>query len=125
MFLYQGYLSSFGENKFDSITVLVAHNAEQVLQLFDAKAKLIWENGSLVLKFGLQQKHAVRIIEGCNAISVIILFVSFVVSFSAKLKPTLLFVLSGSLFIYILNVFRIAFLCVLLNRFPEQEHFMH
>jgi hypothetical protein len=31
-----------------------------------------------------------RIIEGCNAISIIILFISFVVSFSGKLKPTLL-----------------------------------
>jgi hypothetical protein len=38
----------------------------------------------------LNHKLCRRIIEGCNAISIIILFISFVVSFSGKLKPTLL-----------------------------------
>ena len=71
------------------------------------------------------QKRIARIIEGCNAISVIILFVSFVLAFSGKLKPTLLFVFGGSLFVYVLNILRIAILSVLMFHFPSQVHFLH
>ena len=71
------------------------------------------------------QKYVARIIEGCNAVSVVILFISFVVAFSGKLKPTLLFIFGGSLFVYVLNVVRIAILSVLMFHFPKQEPFLH
>jgi hypothetical protein len=45
------------------------------------------------IKLIYNHKYVARIIEGCNAISIIILFISFVVSFSGK-KPTLLFILA-------------------------------
>jgi exosortase family protein XrtF len=54
-----------------------------------------------------------------------ILFVSFLLSFSGKLKVTVLFILSGTLFIYVLNVIRIALLAVLLFRYPEKVHLLH
>ncbi len=124
-FLYQEYLNSFGENKLDTITRLVGENTKQVLQLFDNKA-IVEENKSepYIMVF-YKQKYIARIIEGCNAISVIILFVSFVAAFSGKLKPTLFFIFGGSLFIYILNVLRIGFLCVLVFNFPNQNQFLH
>lgn len=123
--LYQAYLASFGLCQIDSITTMVARNTEQILQLFDADAKVIENKPDLFIRLMYQQKYVARIIEGCNAMSVIILFVAFIVAFSGKLKPTLLYVFGGSIFIYILNVLRIALLCVLLYRFPEQEHFLH
>ena len=70
-------------------------------------------------------KYIARMIEGCNAISVLILFVSFVVSFSGKLKTTLLFILAGSFIVYALNVMRIGLLCMGLYWFPEQESLLH
>ncbi|HJR99742.1 MAG TPA: exosortase family protein XrtF [Flavobacterium sp.] len=70
-------------------------------------------------------KYMARMIEGCNAISIIILFISFVVSFSGKLKPTLLFIFAGSLIVYLLNVIRIGLLCAGLYHFPEQSSLMH
>ena len=45
-------------------------------------------------------KYFARIIEGCNAVSVIILFIAFVIAFSGKWKTTFLFALVGSLLIY-------------------------
>jgi exosortase family protein XrtF len=123
--LYQTYLGSFGPNQIDSITTMVAHNTEQILQLFGADAKAIEANSSLFIGLLYNQKYVARIIEGCNAMSVIILFVAFIVAFSGKLKPTLMYVFGGSIFIYILNVLRIVLLCILLYRFPEQEHFLH
>ncbi len=123
--LYQAYLASFGLNQIDSITTMVARNSERILQLFGADAKAVEAKSSLFIGLMYKQKYVARIIEGCNAMSVIILFVAFIVAFSGKLKPTLLYVFGGSIFIYILNVLRIVLLCVLLYRFPEQEHFLH
>jgi exosortase family protein XrtF len=123
--LYKFYLNSFAVNDVDGITTIVSHNVEQVMQLFNCdiiiqKSVLhpyfeVWYNG----------KFTIRIIEGCNAISVIILFVSFVIAFSGKFKTTLLFIVTGSVLIYILNVIRIAILTVLLFSFPENEHILH
>ncbi|MNF25153.1 Transmembrane exosortase [compost metagenome] len=123
--LYQGYLNSFGENKIDSITKMVARNTEGLLQLFDADAKVVLDESNLFFKLFYQQNYLARIIEGCNAISVIILFISFVVAFSGKLKATLFFVFGGSVLIYVLNIVRIVFLTILMFRFPEQGHFLH
>jgi exosortase family protein XrtF len=123
--LYQGYLSSFGENKLDAITKTVAKNTGQVLQWIDATSTIEEVGPQMDLTIFYHQVAVARIVEGCNAISIIILFVSFVLAFSGKLKPTLLFVFGGSLLIYVLNVWRIAMLCVLLFHFPEQQQLLH
>jgi exosortase family protein XrtF len=56
---------------------------------------------------------------------VVILFISFVIAFSGKLKATLFFVFGGSVLIYVLNIVRIVFLTILMFRFPKQGHFLH
>lgn len=122
---YQYYLNSFGETKLDSISRMVARNTGQVLQLFDKNASADDSKSELYVALMYHQKYIARIVEGCNAVSVIILFISFVVAFSGKLKTTLLFIFGGSILIYVLNILRIAFLCILLSHFPEQRHFLH
>jgi exosortase family protein XrtF len=124
-FVYQGFLNSFENNKIDSITKLVAGNTVQLLDLFPPDVKIEEDEAETFIKLFYNQSYVVRIIEGCNAISVIILFASFIVSFSGKLKPTVLFILGGSIVIYILNVIRIASLTALIYYFPEQEPLLH
>lgn len=124
-FIYQGFLKSFGEDKIDSITELVAENTKQLLMLFNADADIVENNSESYIRLIYNQQYVARIIEGCNGVSVIILFISFVVAFSGKIKPTLFFILGGSLVIYILNVARIAALCVLMYLFPKQEELLH
>ena len=124
-FLYQNYLNGFEENKTDSITKLVGRNTEQVLLLFANDASVDESSTDPYLKLFYNQKYVARIIEGCNAISVIILFISFVIAFSGKVMPTLLFVFGGSLLIYVLNVIRIAALSALIYYFPRQESLLH
>ena len=122
---YQEYLNSFGGNKLDFITRMVAANTSQFLHFFGFNFKIEENLSHSFIKLIFNHKYVARIIECFNAVIVIILFVSFVVSFSGKLKPTLLFIFGGSLFIYILNVIRIALLCVLMFHFPKQENFLH
>ncbi|MFD2943146.1 exosortase family protein XrtF [Flavobacterium notoginsengisoli] len=123
--LYKFYLNSFGANDLDDITLIVGRNTEQLLKLFNydviiqKSAQYPWMN---VLLNGMK---IALIVEGCNAISVMILFVSFVTAFSGKLKQTFLFIVFGIVSIYILNVIRIALLTVLLLCFPSQNHLLH
>ncbi|WP_366186851.1 exosortase family protein XrtF [Flavobacterium ovatum] len=124
-FLYQGYLNSFGFNKMDSITNLVGQNTKQLLGVFNVDFEFKENKTESYLMLFYNQKYVARIIEGCNAISIIILFVAFIVSFSGKLKTTILYIIGGSVAIYILNIVRIAVLCVLLYSFPEHETILH
>ena len=124
-FLYHRYLTRFEENNVDSISRMVSKNTGQVLQLFN-NGSSVEESGTYpYIKLFYNQKYVARIVEGCNAISVIILFISFVLAFSGKFKTTLLFIFGGSLLIYVLNVLRIVALSALIFYFPKQESFLH
>ena len=124
-FVYQQYLNSFEEDKIDAVTRMVGENTEQLLRLFDEGSSIAESDSHPYMKLFFNQKYVARIVEGCNAISIIILFISFVVAFSGKLKTTLLFIFGGSLLIYTLNVVRIAALSALIFYFPKQESFLH
>ena len=124
-FLYQSYLNSFEDNKTDSITKMVSKNTEQLLLLFVDYAAIEESATHPYMKLFYNTKYVARIVEGCNAVSVIILFISFVIAFSGKLIPTLLYIVGGGLLIYLLNVLRIAALSALIFYFPEQESLLH
>jgi exosortase family protein XrtF len=103
----------------------VAKNTESILKIFDTESYITENKIERDFQIFYNQKNIARITEGCNAVSVMFLFVAFVVAFSGKWKPTLLFIIGGSVLIYVLNVFRIAILCLLLERFPAQEQLLH
>ena len=79
----------------------------------------------LSMKFILNDKYVSRIIEGCNAVSIIILFLAFIIAFSGTLKATILFGIFGALLIYLVNLFRIIALSILYYRFPEYQVILH
>ena len=43
-------------------------------------------------------------------IGLIILFIAFIIAFSGPIKSTIIYAFAGSLFIYLINILRIAFL---------------
>ena len=126
-FVYDSYLSQFAVKKLeiDGITQLVATQTKDLMVFFHYDADVKPNLTELGIKFFYNQRFIARIIEGCNGVNVIILFVSFVIAFSGKIKATLLYIIGGSLLIYILNLIRIALLCVLMYHFPKQQHFLH
>jgi exosortase family protein XrtF len=79
----------------------------------------------LSMKFMLNGNYVSRIIEGCNSLSIIILFVSFIIAFSGSLKATVLFGLFGSVLIYFINILRIIALSILYYKFPKYEEYLH
>lgn len=127
IFVYESYLRQFDVAKFetDGFTQLVANQTNDLMFFFNADVSISPNTKEPAVNLYYNKKHIARIIEGCNGLSVIVLFVSFVVAFSGKTKTTILYILGGSLFIHILNVARIAILCILLYYFPSQQHVLH
>lgn len=125
--IYKYYLNQFNAEKkeIDGITEFVAHQTKKTLVFFGKDCEIRkheFEASYKIIYFG---KYLARIIEGCNAISVIILFASFVFAFSSKFKRTLLYILFGSGLIFLLNIFRIALLTIGLYNYPEYEEVLH
>ncbi|MDI1257219.1 MAG: exosortase family protein XrtF [Flavobacterium sp.] len=125
--LYQMYLNQYDEKFFevDGITKMVANHAKFFLEIFNYDITLTPRRSEAAIKMAVNKDFLVRIIEGCNAVSVMILFAAFVVAFSGKLLKTLLFIILGIILIHILNVIRIGLLCLGLLYYPQYEHVLH
>lgn len=125
--LYQWFLWGYDSDRFevDPITVTVADQSVWLLDAFGSDAKSVKNPTQPCQDLIYNGKHVARIIEGCNAVSVMILFAAFVIAFSGRLRTTLWFIIAGGAVIYLLNVVRIAFLASLLYHFPKQEHILH
>ena len=125
--IYQFYLNRFDEKalEVDSITEIVARQTQHTIQFFGYQSENIPHETQNSIKLLVENKFVARVVEGCNAISVIILFIAFIIAFKGTLKRTLFFILLGSVIIYVLNVIRIAVIAIALFHYPEYEHLLH
>lgn len=112
-------------NEVDGITRHVAELTKSVLGFFDQKLVLMPHPNQSAVKVLYHQKYIVRIVEGCNSISVIILFAAFIFAFSSTWKKTIGFTIVGALLIYGLNCIRIALLLLGLYYFPTTKDLLH
>ncbi|WP_363317940.1 exosortase family protein XrtF [uncultured Algibacter sp.] len=126
-FSYKFYLQFSDGSKFypDYLTHLVAKQSEALLNTLGYKTQVLPHPDEPSMKLIVNGKYLARVIEGCNGISVIILFLSFIVAFSGKLKTTFFFILSGSVLIYSINLIRIVLLTMGLYHYPDYEEVLH
>ncbi len=125
--IYKLYLDASEGSRFypDYMTHLVALQSESLLNTFGYDAQILPHPEERSMKLIVNDKYLARIIEGCNSVSVLILFISFIIAFSGKLKVTFLYILSGSVLIYIVNLIRIVMLSMGIYHYPEQTEIMH
>lgn len=125
--VYQIYLNQFNEAAFeiDGFTQLVAAQTKWFTDLLGFHTQIKPHASQPSVMFLLDQHYVARVVEGCNAMSVIILFVAFVVAFKGRFKPMLGFILCGSVIIYGLNIVRIGLLSIALLYYPAYEHILH
>lgn len=109
----------------DYFTNLVARQCKAVLNTLGYNAQVLPHPKEASMKLLVNGKYLARVIEGCNSLSVIILFLSFIVAFSGQLKTTFFYILSGSVLIYTVNLFRIVLLAMGLYHYPEYEDVLH
>ena len=124
---YNLYLDFFRSPVYfpDYITHLVAKQSEALINSFGYNAKITPHQSELSMKLIINEVDLARIIEGCNAVSIIILFLAFVLSFFGKFKTTLLYLLAGSVIIYGMNIIRIAVLAIGIYEYPQHTQFLH
>jgi exosortase family protein XrtF len=125
--IYQFYLNSFDNATFevDSITERISVQVDKTIDFFQYDSHIEPHPKQNSIMLFVEKKFVARIVEGCNAISVIILFIAFVIAFKGDLKKTVLFVLAGSILIHLLNVVRIALIAIALYHYPQHEHLLH
>ncbi|MCF6349519.1 MAG: exosortase family protein XrtF [Flavobacteriaceae bacterium] len=126
--LYNLYLNKTQERVLFScspITETVAKQAAIVSSFLGYKTTVVQHKEELSYKVLVHNKYIARVIEGCNSISIIILFWAFIIAFSGKISTTIIFGLAGSLLIYTLNVFRISLLAIGLYKYPKQQIIFH
>ncbi|WP_289043075.1 exosortase family protein XrtF [uncultured Olleya sp.] len=126
-FVYSFYLdaSKSGQYYPDFITNLVAKQSENLLQTVGYETNVVPHPNEPSMKVIVEGKYLARVIEGCNGASIIILFVSFIIAFSGKIKTTIVFALSGSVLLYVVNLIRIVVLSIGLYHYPWREAILH
>ncbi len=124
---YNVYLNVSDGSKFypDYLTHLVAEQTSSILNSLGYIAKVVPHPSEPSMKILINGKYVARVIEGCNALSVVILFLSFIVAFAGKFKTTLLYGLAGSIIIYAFNLIRIVILSVGLYHYPWRREVLH
>lgn len=117
------YFLEFYSNNIDAITANVAFLTQKIAVFFGLDLQVL--NNFFEFKIIYKNKFVARIVEGCNAVSLLILFVSFVIGFTGSLQKSLIFIFFGCFLVYLVNVFRIILLVVLLYYYPKLEHILH
>ncbi|MBF01579.1 exosortase family protein XrtF [Flavobacterium coralii] len=125
--LYWLYLNQYNAeaNEADGMTTIVAEQSQDVALWLGQEAYITEHPEQPSYRFFINNKAVARVVEGCNAVSVMILFAAFVIAFSTTFKRTSLFILAGIVIIHILNVVRVALLSMGFYYYPEYKELMH
>ena len=107
------------------ITKTVAKHSEQLGIFFGYPIRVEQHESELAMKFYIGDVYAARVVEGCNAISVIILFLTFIIAFSGRVLTTVIYGIVGAIIIYVMNIVRVFVLSMLMYKYPEYQYFLH
>jgi len=121
------YLSFSDGSKFypDYMTNLVARQTNTLLNSIGYEASVLPHPDEASMKVIVNGKYVARVIEGCNALSIIILFLSFIIAFSGKFKTTVLYCFAGAIILYAFNLIRIVILSAGLYHYPWRREILH
>lgn len=123
---YKLYLDySQADNHPDDMTHLVARQTDLLLQNLGYDSKIEKHPNEPSMKLIINSKYVARIVEGCNSVSILILFASFVIAFAGKWKATFFYILAGSVLLYVVNLLRIVILSIGLYRYPWRSEELH
>lgn len=124
---YQVFLSQFDAEGFetDAMTQSVSNQTQDVMAALDYTVELKPSRGEPSVLVVVDGDPVVRIIEGCNAISIMILFAAFIVAFSGSFLRTFGYIVAGILAIHLLNVARIVLLIIGIINYPQYENLLH
>ena len=98
---------------------LVAQGAAGVLTLLGYSARVVGDEVWATPTVGAW------VTTGCNGLSTIALFTGFVLAYPGTWRRRALFIPLGALFVFVVNVVRVAVIVVILDRLPQHEDLAH
>ncbi|MGP1501299.1 MAG: exosortase family protein XrtF [Bergeyella cardium] len=107
VFVYQTYLNAYEGQITDPITRWIAEQPSFIQTQCGYKTTLVDSEQYSGTLFQIGNVYTSRMVEGCNAISVIILFLAFIFAFY-KGGKTFVFAGVGVLILHLMNILRIA-----------------
>ncbi len=124
---YKLYLDYSDGSKYypDYLTNAVAKQSKELLETVGYETVIEPHADEPSMKLIIRNKFVARVVEGCNSVSVIILFISFIIAFSGRFKITLFYLLVGSTLIYVVNLIRIVVLSIGLYHYPWRREILH
>lgn len=122
--LYQFYLNYYENLPADPATRFVAKQSSDILNYIGYRSHLVDGIETKGLYFYINEQFTTRMVEGCNAISVAVLFLAFIFAFY-KGKTTYVFAFFGLIFLYVVNVLRICALNMVYLEYPDYFHTAH
>ena len=127
--IYSAYLNYFASHfdalTCDGITRQVALDSARILRVLGYDATTVPNSYISSMMLQVDGRTIANVIEGCNAVSIMILFVAFMVAFSNKLKTTVFYTILGLGILYLVNVLRIALLTIGFIEIPQYGDFLH
>lgn len=124
LFAYQFYLNANKDSGLDPFSTIIANQVNAVQNVLGYPSQLYNDVSNEQVWFYVKKQYVTRMVEGCNAISVMILFVSFVFAFY-KGSKTFVFILAGLVLLYIMNLLRIVGLNIVMAEHREYGKMFH
>ncbi len=125
--LYYGFLQiDFTAPHYpDPVTAMVSDQTQGILKVFGYQAQIYDAPTNPSVLLYIDNQIIYRVIEGCNAVSVMLLFAAFVIAFAKAWKTTILYMLIGFIIIYLVNLARLVLLAIVYKDFPQFQEFSH
>jgi len=125
--IYWLYLSQYNIQlkEPDGMTRLVAQQSRDVGAFLGENVRLEQWKTEAAFRVFVNDRNVARVVEGCNAISVMILFAAFIVAFSTTFKRTALYIIAGIVIIHILNVIRVGLLSLGFYYYYDYRELLH
>jgi len=124
LLVYQYYLNHFQSQGLDPFSRMIAEQVKSIQNMIGYPTQLYDDVKGEQMYFRVGNEYPTRMVEGCNAVSVMILFVAFVSAFY-KGKKTFLFIPAGLLLLYAMNVFRIVGLNIVVMEYKAYSKTAH
>lgn len=123
--LYQFYLNGYRNAGLDSFSSWVMTQADFIQNQLGYPSQMVpAAPQDETTWFYVSGQYVSRMVEGCNAVSVMVLFAAFVFAFYKGVR-TFAFVAAGLIFLHVINVWRIVGLNILLVELPQYSKIGH
>lgn len=127
--IYSFYLSNTQESSSafacSPVTNTVSNHAQWACELLGYDIEKYQNPKELSITFLVNSKIVSKIIEGCTSISIMILFLAFIIAFTGTIKNTIWFSVVGLILIYAANIFRIVFMTLAVYHYPKLSDMLH